>query len=136
MRRLLGISCALVALVVAPAASPLRAQLLVPTMTPAPVQSLIADKIDPALLELMQTNPHAQLPVISEKQKPLPPLICTPIVISSLEALDPSLPHVILVAATYQCAASRGVARTHHVRGCERCAGDGGPWGGAGSRGG
>src|SRR5258708_8417538 len=78
MRRLLGISCALVALVVAPAASPLRAQLLVPTLPPAPVQSLIADKIDPALLELMQANPLAQLPVIVEMQQPLPPFIGAP----------------------------------------------------------
>src|SRR5260370_35081480 len=88
MRRLLGISCARVALVVAPAASPLRAQLLVPTLPPAPVQSLIADKIDPALLELMQANPLAQLPVIVEMQQPLPPFIGAPNVNRALEALD------------------------------------------------
>ncbi len=110
MRRLLGISCALVALVVAPAASPLRAQLLVPTLPPAPVQSLIADKIDPALLELMQANPLAQLPVIVEMQQPLPPFIGAPNVNRALEALDLLRVYGIPVAALSLIDAAAGFA--------------------------
>jgi serine protease AprX len=92
-RRLFGISCALavLALALGPAVSPARAQSLVPApppvIVPAPLVS-IADKIDPALRELMQANPLAQLPVIVEMQPPLPPFIGAPNVNRALEALD------------------------------------------------
>jgi len=61
MKRLLGIGCALVALALAlgPAAPSAQAQ-------------LIADKVDPALRDLMQADPLAPLPVIVEMQQPLP----------------------------------------------------------------
>src|SRR5712691_1935933 len=75
-RRLLGIGCALVALALAPAAPPARAQLVV------------EDKVDPALRTLMQANPLALLPVIVEMQQPLPPFIGAPNVGRALEALD------------------------------------------------
>src|SRR6266496_5510458 len=71
-RRLLGIGCALVALALAPAAPPARAQLLPPP--PAGIE----DKIDPALLALMQADPLALLPVIVEMQPPLPPFLGAP----------------------------------------------------------
>ncbi len=81
-RRLLGIGCALVALALAPAAPPARAQLLPPP--PAGIE----DKIDPALLALMQADPLALLPVIVEMQPPLPPFLGAPNVNRALEALD------------------------------------------------
>jgi len=95
-RRLLGIACALAALVLAPAASPLRAQLLVPppppapvlTPPPAPVPSIIEDKVDPALRALMAADPQRLLPVIVEMQQPLPPFIGAPNVDLALQALD------------------------------------------------
>ena len=76
-RRLLGIGCALVALALAlgPAAPSAQAQ-------------LIADKVDPALRDLMQADPLALLPVIVEMQQPLPPFIGAPNVDRALEALD------------------------------------------------
>ena len=75
-RRLLGIGCALVALALAlgPAAPSAQAQ-------------LIADKVDPALRDLMQADPLALLPVIVEMQQPLPPFIGAPNVDRALEAL-------------------------------------------------
>jgi serine protease AprX len=111
-RRLLGIGCALVALALAlvPAAPPARAQLLVPTLPSAPVQSLIADKIDPALLELMQANPLALLPVIVEMQQPLPPFIGAPNVNRALEALDLLRVYGIPVAALSLIDAAAGFA--------------------------
>ena len=67
-RQLLGISCALVALALAlvPAASPVRAQ------------SAAQDKIDPALLDLMQANPQALLPIIVEMEHPSAPFASAP----------------------------------------------------------
>jgi len=118
MRRLLGIDCALVALALVPAAPPVRAQLptlppvivpalppvivpapppvivpapppaVVPAPPPAVAQSLIADKIDPALLALMAADPQKLLPVIVEMQAPLPPFFGAPNVDRALEALD------------------------------------------------
>jgi len=111
-RRLLGIGCALavVALSLGPAVSPARAQFLglppvivlppppVVVLPPPPVivlppppvvaPSLIADKIDPALLALMAADPQKLLPVIVEMQQPLPPFIGAPNVDRALEALD------------------------------------------------
>src|SRR5882672_8345006 len=111
-RRLLGIGCALavVALSLGPAVSPARAQFLglppvivlppppvivlppppVIVLPPPPVvaPSLIADKIDPALLALMAADPQKLLPVIVEMQQPLPPFIGAPNVDRALEALD------------------------------------------------
>src|SRR5258706_466259 len=111
-RRLLGIGCALavVALALGPAVSPARAQFLrllpvivlppppvivlppppVVVLPPPPVvaPSLIADKIDPALLALMAADPQRLLPVIVEMLQPLPPFIGTPNVDRALEALD------------------------------------------------
>src|SRR5439155_1361265 len=109
-RRLLGIGCALVALALVPAAPPVHAQLpgLPPVIVPAPppvivpapppvivpaplpviVQSLIADKIDPALLALMAADPQKLLPVIVEMQAPLPPFFGAPNVDRALEALN------------------------------------------------
>jgi serine protease AprX len=86
-RRLLGVRCALVALalVLVPAASPVRAQLLVP---PAPTQSAAVEKIDPALRDLMQANPLALLPVIVEMRYPLAPFIGAPNVDRARGALD------------------------------------------------
>jgi serine protease AprX len=77
-RRLLGISCALVALALAlaPAASPVRAQ------------SATDEKIDPALRDLMQANPLALQPVIVEMQHPLAPFVGAPNVDRALGALD------------------------------------------------
>src|SRR5258706_2026134 len=102
-RQLLGIGCALavVALALGPAVSPARAQFLglppvivlppPPVIVPAPppvvAPSLIADKIDPALLALMTADPQKLLPVIVEMLQPLPPLIGAPNVDRALEAL-------------------------------------------------
>jgi serine protease AprX len=97
-RRLLGISCVLVALALAlvPAASPVRAQLLVPpapvaapaAAPSAPTQSAAVEKIDPALRDLMQANPLALLPVIVEMRHPLAPFIGAPNVDRARGALD------------------------------------------------
>ncbi len=103
-RQLLGIGCALavVALALGPAVSPARAQFLglppvivlppppVIVLPPPPVvaPSLIADKIDPALLALMAADPQRLLPVIVEMLQPLPPFIGAPNVDRALEALD------------------------------------------------
>src|SRR5882672_5674716 len=59
-------------------------------LPPPPVvaPSLIADKIDPALLALMAADPQKLLPVIVEMQQPLPPFIGAPNVDRALEALD------------------------------------------------
>ena len=91
-RRLLGISCALVVLALAPvpAAPPAHAQSLVLPPPPVIVPPLpVADvnKIDPALLDLMQANPLALLPVIVEMEHPLPPFVGAPNVDRALEAL-------------------------------------------------
>ncbi len=56
------------------------------TVNPAPPP--VADKIDPALLALMQADPLALLPVIVEMQPPLPPFLGAPNVNRALEALD------------------------------------------------
>jgi len=120
-RRLFGISCALavLALALGPAAPPARAQLpapppvIVPAPPPAIVPALpvsIADKIDPALLELMQANPLAQLPVIVEMQEPLPPFIGAPNVNRALEALDLLRVYGIPVAALSLIDAAAGFA--------------------------
>ncbi len=96
-RRLLGLSCALVALALAPPAPPARAQLLPPPpvivlpppeviVLPPPVG--IDSKIDPALLDLMAADPQKLLPVIVEMQAPVPPFIGAPNVDRALEALD------------------------------------------------
>jgi serine protease AprX len=97
-RRLLGIGCALVALALAPAAPPARAQLLPPPpvilpppppviLPPPPVG--IESKIDPGLRDLMQAKPPGTLlPVIVEMQQPLPPFFGAPNVNRALEALD------------------------------------------------
>src|SRR3981189_1535079 len=96
-RQLLGIACALAALALAlvPAAPPVRAQLLpppppviVPPPPPAVAPSLIADKIDPALLALMAADPQKLLPLIVEMQPPLPPFLGAANVDRALEALD------------------------------------------------
>src|SRR5437773_3215845 len=88
-RRLLGISCALVALALAllPAASPVRAQ------------SVAAEKIDPALRDLMQADPLALLPVIVEMQHPVTPFVGAPNVDRALGALDLLQQYGIPVAA-------------------------------------
>src|SRR5213083_1066299 len=88
-RRLLGISCALVALALAllPAASPVRAQ------------SVAAEKIDPALRDLMQADPQALLPVIVEMQHPVTPFVGAPNVDRALGALDLLRQYGIPVAA-------------------------------------
>jgi serine protease AprX len=123
-RRLLGISCALVVLALVPAAPPARAQL--PAPPPAPVaapppvpvpaalptvaQSLIADKIDPALRALMAADPLKILPVIVEMQQPLPPFIGAPNVNRALEALDLLRLNGIPVAALSLIDAAAGFA--------------------------
>src|SRR5216117_2537292 len=88
-RHLLGISCALVALALAllPAASPVRAQ------------SVAAEKIDPALRDLMQADPLALLPVIVEMQHPVTPFVGAPNVDRALGALDLLRQYGIPVAA-------------------------------------
>ena len=58
------------------------------TVNPAPVIPPITDKIDPALLALMQADPQRLLPVIVEMQAPLPPFFGAPNVDRALEALD------------------------------------------------
>jgi serine protease AprX len=98
-RRLLGISCALVVLALGAAVSPARAQLLLPAPPPVGTQSLNADKIDPALLALMQADPQKLLPVIVEMQQPLSPFIGAPNVDRALEALDLLRVYGISVAA-------------------------------------
>jgi len=105
MKRLPGISCALVALALAfvSAAPSAHAQLLPPlpplpppppVIVPAPppviVPALpvaIQEKIDPALLALMAADSSALLPVIVEMQAPLPPFFGAPNVDRALEAL-------------------------------------------------
>ena len=97
-RRLLGIGCALavLALGLGPAAPSAHAQLLpplppviiVPAPPPVVAPSLIADKIDPALLALMAADPQKLLPVIVEMQQPVPPFFGAPNVDRALEALD------------------------------------------------
>src|SRR5216684_8943422 len=95
-RQLLGIGCALAALALALPVSPARAQFLVPAPPPvivlapppAVAPSLIADKIDPALLALMAADPQKLLPVIVEMQPPLPPFLGAANVNRGLEALD------------------------------------------------
>jgi serine protease AprX len=76
--RLLGIRCALVVLALA----------LGPAVSPARAQSIVEDKIDPALRDLMQANPLALLPVIVEMQHPFTPFVGAPNVNRALEALD------------------------------------------------
>jgi serine protease AprX len=88
-RRPLPGICALVAfaLVLAPA-SPLRAQLLAPPPPPAPVQSSVEDKVDPALRDLMAAAPQKLLPVIVEMQHPVAPFVGAPNVDRAQAALD------------------------------------------------
>src|SRR5438094_2356267 len=99
-RRLLGISCALVALALAllPAASPVRAQ------------SVAAEKIDPALRDLMQADPLALLPVIVEMQPPVAPFVGAPNVDRALGALDLLRQNGIPVAALSLIDAAAGFA--------------------------
>src|SRR5206468_800635 len=96
-RRFLGLSCALVALALAPPAPPARAQLLPPppviVLPPPPVivpppPVGIDSKIDPALLDLMAGDPQKLLPVIVEMQAPVPPFLGAANVNRALEALD------------------------------------------------
>jgi serine protease AprX len=120
MRRLLGTCCALAALALAPAASPLRAQLLVPilppppvlTPPPAPAPSIIEDKVDPALRALMAADPQRLLPVIVEMQQPLPPFIGAPNVDRALEALDLLSLNGVPVAALSLIDAAAGFANS------------------------
>jgi serine protease AprX len=110
-RRLLGLSCTLVALALVPAAPPARAQLLVPApppaLVPVPPPALvpaappagIADKIDPALRDLMAADPQKLLPVIVEMQHPLAPFGGAPNVDRALAALDLLRQNGIPVAA-------------------------------------
>ena len=92
-RRLLCIGAAL--LVLLPVA-PATAQLLAPILSkppilpppPPPPPSIIAAKIDPDLLALMQANPFARLPVIVEMQPPAPPFASGANIGRALEALD------------------------------------------------
>jgi serine protease AprX len=51
-------------------------------------ESLIEDKIDPALLALMAADRQKLLPVIVEMQQPLPPFVGAPNIDRALEALD------------------------------------------------
>src|SRR5438094_1688656 len=99
-RRLLGISCALVALALAllPAASPVRAQ------------SVAAEKIDPALRDLMQADPLALLPVIVEMQHPVTPFVGAPNVDRALGALDLLRQYGIPSAALSLTAGAAGFA--------------------------
>src|SRR5204863_302787 len=69
------------------------------TINPAPVQSAIEDKIDPALRDLMQANPQALLPVIVEMQHPVTPFVGAPNVDRALGALDLLRQYGIPVAA-------------------------------------
>jgi serine protease AprX len=70
--------------VIVPAPPPV----IVPAPPPAVAPSLIADKIDPALLALMAADPQKLLPVIVEMQPPLPPFLGAANVNRALEALD------------------------------------------------
>jgi serine protease AprX len=109
--RLLGISCALVALALALVrAAPSAHAQLVPAPPPAPVQSIIEDKIDPALRDLMRANPLALLPIIVEMRQPLPPFGRAPNVNRALEALDLLRRYGIPVAALSLIDAAAGFA--------------------------
>ncbi|TMH74078.1 MAG: hypothetical protein E6H51_09715 [Betaproteobacteria bacterium] len=112
-RRLLGIGCALVALALVPAASPARAQLLVPApppgLVPAPTVG-IEEKIDPALRALMASDPQKLLPVIVEMEPPLPPFLGAANVNRALEALDLLRLYGIPVAALSLIDAAAGFA--------------------------
>src|SRR3989449_7334405 len=80
------------------------------TVNPAPVQSVIEDKIDPALRALMQAEPPAPLPVIVEMQQPLPPFVGAPNVDRALAALDLLRVYGIPVAALSLIDAAAGFA--------------------------
>src|SRR2546427_3571220 len=80
------------------------------TVNPAPVQSVIEDKIDPALRALMQADPLALLPVIVEMQQPLPPFVGAPNVDRALAALDLLRVYGIPVAALSLIDAAAGFA--------------------------
>ena len=112
-RRLLGLSCALVALALVPAAPPARAQLLAPApppvIVPAPPVG-IENKIDPALRALMAADPQKILPVIVEMQPPLPPFLGAANVNRALEALDLLRLNGIPVAALSLIDAAAGFA--------------------------
>ena len=99
-RRLLGISCALVALALAlvPAASPVRAQ------------SVTDEKIDPALRDLMTATPQKLLPVIVEVQHPLAPFVSAPNVDRAQAALDLLRQNGVPVAALSLIDAAAGFA--------------------------
>src|SRR6266540_807232 len=99
-RRLLGISCALVALALA----------LGPAAPSAHAQLIGEDKVDPALRDLMQANPLALLPVIVEMQQPLPPFTAAPNVGRALEALDLLRLYGVPVAALSLIDAAAGFA--------------------------
>ncbi len=98
--RLLGIGCALVALALA----------LGPAAPSAHAQSIVGDKVDPALRDLMQADPLALLPVIVEMQQPLPPFVGAPNVNRALEALDLLRLYGIPVAALPLIDAAAGFA--------------------------
>jgi len=69
------------------------------TVNPAPAQLAAEEKIDPALLDLMQANPQALLPVIVEMQHPSAPFVGAPNVDRALGALDLLRQYGIPVAA-------------------------------------
>src|SRR2546426_1765397 len=79
-------------------------------VNPAPVQSVIEEKIDPALRALMQADPLALLPVIVEMQQPLPPFVGAPNVDRALAALDLLRVYGIPVAALSLIDAAAGFA--------------------------
>src|SRR6266446_935978 len=99
-RRLLGLSCALVAFALAlvPAASPVRAQ------------SVTDEKIDPALRDLMAADPQNLLPVIVEMRHPVAPFVGAPNVDRALGALDLLRQNGIPVAALSLSDAAAGFA--------------------------
>jgi serine protease AprX len=77
-RRVIGIGCVLVTL----------ALVLLPTAPPARAESAAPEKIDPALLALMQAHPLSLLPVIVEMQQPAAPFVGAANVNRANEALD------------------------------------------------
>jgi serine protease AprX len=122
-RRLLGISCTLVALALVPAAPAARAQLPPvpapppvvvpappPVVVPAPPPVGIEDKIDPALRALMAADPQKLLPVIVEMQPPLSPFLGAANVNRALEALGLLRLYGIPVAALSLIDAAAGFA--------------------------
>jgi serine protease AprX len=77
-RRLIGISCVLAILLLAVA----------PTGSPARAESIVPDKVDPALRALMQARPTSLLPVIVEMQPATAPFVGSPNVDRANQAMD------------------------------------------------